>query len=140
MVDVIPRLSDRLDSGAWGIDMKILCHHIYEYKKGLRSLVLRTLPADKLPYAEERLQKNNIAYTVKHVSAKKVNVFFGDKNCVDIIAGFGDKALNRFTPEEDFMLGIMLGYGRIEQCKRYLSKTAKQNIDRALNLEGAALN
>ena len=32
---------------------------------------------------------------------------------------FVDKPLNKLTPEEDFMLGIMLGYDISMQCERY---------------------
>jgi len=99
--------------------MKILCHHIYEYKKGLRNLVLHTLHADLLEAAVEKLEQNQITYLVRSVKANKINIFFGNKECVDIIAGFGDKPLTKFSDEEDFILGIMLGYCRLEQCKRY---------------------
>jgi hypothetical protein len=102
--------------------MKILIHHIYEYKKGLRNLVLRTLPRELLDAAIERLELQNIPYLVRPVNDKKVNIFFGKKECVDIIAGFGDKPLNQFSDEEDFILGIMLGYCRHEQCKRYMRR------------------
>ena len=102
--------------------MKIFCHHIYEYKKGLRNLVLCTLHTEHLKSAIARLERNRIAYLVRHVSDKKVNVFFGLRECVDIVRGFGDKPLNTFTDEEDFILGIMLGYGRVKQCRRYLKR------------------
>ncbi len=103
--------------------MKILCHHIYEYKKGLRSLVLHTLSTDLLREAEHRLKRNNIAYIFHSVSDSKLNVFFGDPNCVAVVARFGEKPLNELTPEEDFILGVMLGYSRIEQCRRYLKRS-----------------
>ena len=41
-----------------------------------------------------------------------------------------DKQLDKLTPEQDFMLGIMLGYDKILQCKRYFvmrDKLAFQN-------------
>lgn len=102
--------------------MKILCHHIYEYKKGLRNLVLHTLSADQRYLAEEKLVKNNIPYIIREVNKNKINIFFGAKECVDVIESFEDKCLSEFTHEEDFILGIMLGYSRIEQCKRYIKR------------------
>jgi hypothetical protein len=103
--------------------MKILCHHIYEYKKGLRSLVLHTLASEYLYEAECRLKRNNISYIVHWVNETKVNIFFGDRNCVAVVASFGNKPLHALTPEEDFILGTMLGYSRIEQCRRYLKRS-----------------
>ncbi|WP_319559372.1 DUF2023 family protein [Marispirochaeta sp.] len=103
--------------------MKILCHHIYEYKKGLRSLVLHTLATEYLREAELRLKRNNIPYIIRQVNETKVNIFFGDRSCVAVVASFGDKPLNALTSEEDFILGIMLGYSRIEQCRRYLKRS-----------------
>lgn len=102
--------------------MKVLCHHIYEYKKGLRNLVLHTLPSEFLEQAEDRLERHSIPYIIRKVNDRKINIFFGAMECVEVIAHFGDKPLHRFTPEEDFILGIMLGYSRTEQCKRYLKK------------------
>lgn len=108
--------------------MKVLVHHIYEYKKGLRHLVLHTLDATCLAEAEHKLQTQNIDYIVREVTPSKINLFFGDKECVDVLRRIGDKKLNEFTPEEDFILGTMLGYDRILQCKRYLKlKQSRQN-------------
>ncbi len=102
--------------------MEVLCHHIYEYKKGLRSLILHTMPIDKLDAAIRRLEKHNIIYIVRFVGRDKVNIFFGDGNCVALINSFGNKPLNAFTDEEDFILGVLLGYDKIAECQRYLSR------------------
>ena len=102
--------------------MRVLYHHIYEYKKGLRDLVLHTLDSKYRRQAEERLLKDNISYIIREISAKKINIFFGADECVAIIAGFGNKSLNEFSDEEDFILGIMLGYCRMKQCQRYLER------------------
>ncbi|MBO4772393.1 MAG: DUF2023 family protein, partial [Bacteroidales bacterium] len=42
--------------------MKVLAHHIYEYKKGLRQLILHTLPAKFRFEAEARLRLANINF------------------------------------------------------------------------------
>lgn len=102
--------------------MKVLCHHIYEYKKGLRNLVLHTMQAEDLEEAKSKLDRHSIEFFIQQVSPKKINIFFGKKECIDIIRSFGNKPLNIYTPDEDFILGIMLGYDRIQQCKRYLDK------------------
>jgi len=102
--------------------MEVLCHHIYELKKGLRSLVLHTMSASFLDAAEAKLKRHNIDYFIRFVGNDKINIFFGVKQCVDIINSFGNKPLNEFTDEEDFILGVLLGYDRIGQCERYLSR------------------
>ena len=106
--------------------MKVLVHHIYEYKKGVRNLVLHTLPAILLEEAERKLRQQGIEYVVRPINATRVNIFFGEPECVDVIREIGDKKLNEFTPEEDFMLGIMLGYDRVKQCKRYLRQRGQK--------------
>lgn len=103
--------------------MKVLCHHIYEYKKGLRNLVLHTMNSEDVKLAEEKLFRHNITYFIQYVTPQKVNVFFGKEQCVRIVKSFNKKMLNDFTHEEDFILGIMLGYDRMLQCDRYLNRT-----------------
>ena len=94
--------------------MKVLCHHIYEYKKGLRNLVLHTMSSAELDLAEEKLRRNNISYFIQYVTSQKINIFFGKHQCVSIIRSFNKQSLSNFTPEEDFILGVMLGYDRIQ--------------------------
>lgn len=108
--------------------MKIVCHHIYEYKKGLRHLVLCTLESASLEQAEKKLRQENIDYLVRHVNSSKVNLFFGKPECVNVVRAIGDKKLNEYTPEEDFILGTMLGYDLLIQCKRYLSRKKVNHI------------
>jgi hypothetical protein len=106
--------------------MKILTHHIYEYKRGLRKLVLCTIHSSLLETAKKKLEQNNITYLVQKVSEHKVNIFFGAKECVEIVASFGNKRLQEYTNEEDFILGLMLGYSRIGQCKRYMKRKSER--------------
>lgn len=105
--------------------MQVLVHHIYEYKKGLRDLVLHTMPRTQLEEAERRLQRQNIAYLVQLVSNSQVNIFFGRPECLGVIDRIGLKPLYCYTPEEDFILGIMLGYDRKLQCERFLRMRPK---------------
>jgi hypothetical protein len=105
--------------------MKVLCHHIYEYKKGLRNLVLHTMCSSDVKMAEEKLFRHNIAYLIQYVTPQKVNIFFGKEQCVKIIQSFNKESLTEFTHEEDFILGIMLGYDRMQQCERYIIRSHK---------------
>ncbi|HDM75321.1 MAG TPA: DUF2023 family protein [Deltaproteobacteria bacterium] len=103
-------------------ERKIFTHHIYEYKKGLRNLVLLTTSRSNRAAIEERLKKENIDYYIQEVNETKINVFFGDRVCIEIIQQMSFKPLSELTDEEDFIIGIMLGYDRLKQCERYLKR------------------
>jgi hypothetical protein len=120
--------------------MKVLCHHIYEYKKGLRNLVLHTMNSSDLKQAEEKLEKLQITYFVQHVTPNKVNIFFGKEECVRIIHSFGKDSLNSFSDEEDFILGIMLGYDRMLQCNRYIKRKSSFLKVKYINPKNKILN
>ena len=100
-------------------DLKVFYHHIYEYKKGIRNLILTTEKAEYKNSIENRLKRENIDYVIHDISNNKINVYFGAKECVDVVKTFNSK-LNELTPEQDFMLGIILGYDRVKQCERYM--------------------
>ena len=105
--------------------MKVFSHHIYEYQKGLRNLVLHTMVATYQEAAIKKLKFNKIDYVIQRIENNKINIFFGAEECVAVIKQFIHKNLNEFTAEQDFILGIMLGYDRKIQCKRFLNY--KQN-------------
>lgn len=102
--------------------MEVLCHHIYEYKKGLRSLILHTMPAAEREAAEKKLKANHIHYFIRQVGRRNINVFFGEPECMEVMEYLANKPLNKFSPEEDFILGALLGYDKRQQCLRYLAK------------------
>lgn len=105
--------------------MKVLSHHIYEYKKGLRNLVLHTMQVEDIEQAIDKLTRHNISYCIQRVTTGKINIFFGKEECVNIIKLFSNKPLSEFSNEEDFILGIMLGYDRMQQCERYIKRNSK---------------
>ncbi len=100
--------------------MDVFYHNIYEYQKGLRTLCLCTLKQESQQKIEERLVKENISYLIHNIGEQKINIYFGSKECIDIIKFFNKINLNELTIEQDFILGIMLGYDRLKQCQRYL--------------------
>ena len=106
-------------------DLRVFMHHIYEYKKGLRSLILTTEKASNRDYIKYRLEKEKIPYLIQDVSDRSINVFFVNEDCIKVVSTF-DKHLNKLSPEHDFMLGIMLGYDRILQCKRYMQRLSNK--------------
>lgn len=102
------------------MSMNVFSHHLFEYRKGLRNLILHTtLAANRAPI-ETRLAKHGVDYVVYPLSNGRINVFFGAAECVETVRRIGKASLNDYTPEEDFLLGIMLGYDRLAQCRRYL--------------------
>lgn len=106
-------------------NMQVLRHHMYEYQKGLRNLILHTTSAYLEDEIVSLLEKNNLNYLIQPSSSHKINVYFGDKECISVLRKMGGKRLSDFTCEEDFILGIMLGYDRLKQCERYLQRKDK---------------
>lgn len=109
--------------------MKVFCHHLYEYKKGLRSLVLHTTRAEHRPAIVAKLEQNGIAHRIQDLSSGTINVFFGDEVCVRVLERMGVGSLAELTDEEDFVLGIMLGYDRLKQCARYLRRKGREPVE-----------
>jgi hypothetical protein len=102
--------------------VQIIRHHIYEYEKGLRDLILHTTRKDFRELAIDILNKKSIAYFISPAGDNNINIFFGNKLCIDVIKAIGKENLAEYTDEEDFILGTMLGYCRLKQCRRYLER------------------
>lgn len=99
--------------------MKLFMHHIYEFQKGVRSLVLCTMCRTCASLVCERLDRLGIEHLLQPVTDNKVNLYFGNSLCLNAVRTFVHKPLNELTPEEDFMLGAMLGYDITQQCERF---------------------
>ena len=84
-------------------DLKVFNNHVYEYKKGVRKLILTTEKSVYRRPIEHRLTREKIDYAIQDVDKEKINVFFGE-----------------LSPEQDFILGTLLGYDKVAQCDRYL--------------------
>ncbi len=115
--------------------MQVLGHHIYEYQKGLRHLVLHTMQNENRILAERKLKHYNVDYVVVPVTDKKINIFFGKKECVDVVRTFCHIPLNKLSAEQDFILGIMLGYDRLAQCERFMKR---KPLETSLTVEDEA--
>lgn len=107
-------------------NMELFKHLIYEYKKGVKDLALYTCESSDKQILTEILQKMKIQYHIDNLGEGKINIYFGSNPCLKIIRGFSSKNLDRLTPYEDFILGIMLGYSRNEQYNRLLGKITPQ--------------
>lgn len=116
-------------------DMKVLVNHIYEFKKGVRRMVLFTFNKRYEQFAVTRLQHQNISYIIQPVGNDRLNLFFGKKECLDAIRLMITKPLCQLTPEEDFILGTMLGYDICAQCERYCERKSRQTECSTCNAE-----
>jgi hypothetical protein len=106
-------------------EFKVLSNHIYEFKKGVRNLVLYTLDVRHEEMACRRLEGAGIEYLKQRVNERNVNFYFGEPECLNVIRTFIDRPLNKLTPEEDFMLGTLLGYDIRKQCSRYCERKGR---------------
>lgn len=100
-------------------ELKLFLNHIYEFKKGVRNMVLFTMNRKYEAYALRRLENQHIGYLRQEVDGTKINLFFGKQECLDALKHIINRPLNKLTPEEDFILGAMLGYDICQQCERY---------------------
>ena len=124
-----------ISSAATNPNLQDLNEQIYGYKHGIRPLVLQTESMKDKDVIEKRLQRDNLNYHLMPApGGKNLNVFFGDKACVDVIKSFNNQPLNEMTPEKDFMLGVLLGYDKTKQCERYLKLKEKEQQKQGLNL------
>lgn len=108
--------------------MKVLMNHIYEYKKGVRRMILFTCNRRFEQQACHRLYRQSIDYVVQPAGKENVNVYFGRKECLDAIRLFVTRPLNELSPEEDFILGALLGYDICAQCERYCERKERVTL------------
>lgn len=101
--------------------MELFTNLIYECKKGMRDLALYTCLKEDTAKYTDMLTRTGMEYSVTDIGKGKVNIFFGKSECLKIITTFSETNLDKISPNEDFILGIMLGYSRDEQYSRLLS-------------------
>lgn len=98
-------------------------------------MVLFTFNKRYEQFAVTRLQHQNISYVIQPVGNDRLNLFFGKKECLDAIRLMITKPLCQLTPEEDFILGAMLGYDICAQCERYCERKSRQTECSTCNAE-----
>lgn len=109
--------------------MEVLIHHIYEYEKGLRNLILHTTSKKFKLQIEEKLNRKGIPYIIHEILFDKINIYFGNEHCINVIKAINKVDLSAYSDEEDYILGIMLGYDRVKQCQRFLNRKHKKEIN-----------
>ena len=60
-------------------EMKMFMHHIYEYKKGVRDLILCTMCRTCAELVTERLRRQQIEYLAQDIDGQRVNLYFGKR-------------------------------------------------------------
>ena len=88
-------------------------------------MVLFTFNKKYESFAITRLERQNIDYIIQPVGNDRLNLFFGKRECLDAIRMIVTKPLCQLSPEEDFILGAMLGYDICAQCERYCERKKK---------------
>ena len=122
---------EQLKTVQQALDMKVLMNHIYEYKKGVRQMILFTCNARYEDFAINRLKSQGIEYIIQRVGNSNINIFFGKKQCLDAIRIIVDKPLVRLSPEHDFIIGALLGYDICCQCERFCERKQRQQKEYA---------
>ena len=102
--------------------LKVLMNHIYELNKGVRHMVLFTCNKKYSEITIQRLESQGIPYLLQPAGRQNLNVYFGRRECLEAIRLIVTRPLNQLTPEEDFILGTMLGYDLCAHCERYCKR------------------
>lgn len=118
--------------------LKIFHHHLYELAKGLRPLAMMTLTRAEAEPVVAQLVGSGAAHHVQELCRSKVNVVFGRPAAVAVARGLLARRLCELTAEQDFMLGILLGYDREQQCLRYLARVDAAPVETAVEVEARA--
>ncbi len=57
-------------------DMKVFLTHVYEFKKGVRQMVLYTMYRRNQEFAVNRLKKQRIRFIIQEVDDERINLVF----------------------------------------------------------------
>ena len=82
-------------------------------------MALCTLNTADADFAIKRLQRLNISFFKQELGNSNINLFFGKEECIQTVRLIINRPLNCLSPEEDFIIGALLGYGISQQCQRY---------------------
>ncbi len=61
-------------------EIRIFLNHIYEFKKGVRNMVLYTMSKEHEEFAIRRLKNQKISYMIQEVGTNKINLFLERQN------------------------------------------------------------
>lgn len=106
-------------------DLKVLMNHIYEFRKGVRKMVLFTFNDMYRDCVVSRMEDMGMAYLLQPVGNGRSNLYFGRPECIAAVRVMVNRPLNLLSPEEDFILGALLGYDICAQCERYCERKCR---------------
>ena len=66
-------------------DLKVFLNHVYEYKKGVRRMVLYTVNRKYEAFATSRPRSQHIDFLIQPASDTSVNLYFGRPECIRAI-------------------------------------------------------
>ena len=95
---------------------------------------LATGSYDELPQIKSFLSSMELEFILVDGEKGACNVYFGRPECISALRRFSTLKLEEMSEEEDFMIGIMLGYDLCKQCARY----DRRKLDRELACEPCA--
>ena len=61
-------------------EIRIFLNHNYEFKKGVRNMVLYTMSKEHEEFAIRRLKNQKISYMIQEVGTNKINLFLERQN------------------------------------------------------------
>lgn len=62
------------------VELKVFLNHIYEYKKGVRQMVLYTTNKKYETFAVNRLKNQRIPFVIQPVDEERINLFSARRN------------------------------------------------------------
>ena len=78
-------------------EIRIFLNHIYEFKKGVRNMVLYTMSREHEEFAIRRLKNQKISYMIQEVGTNKINLFFGKPECMEAMRHIIIRPLNQLS-------------------------------------------
>ena len=75
-------------------------------------------------FANHIYEAEDIDFELQEVGNGRTNIFFGRSECIEVVRRMITRPLQQLSPEEDFILGALLGYDICMQCERFCKRTA----------------
>ena len=120
------------------VELKVFLNHIYEFKKGVRQMVLYTTNKKYEAFAVKRLTDQKISYVIQPVGNGRINLFFGRKECIEAIrllvreAAINGKVDKLEGMKENVICGHLIPAGTGQREFEKIIVGSKEEYDRIL--------
>ena len=94
-------------------ELQVFLNYVYEYKKGVRNMVLCTLNRRYLAAAVARLDDQGICHFEQSANENNVNLYFGKPECIAAVRQFIVRPLHQLSPAVRAVLHAQ------EACRRH---------------------